>query len=304
MNQIRGGLWPALFTPVTEEGNVNEKELEKLIELIIAQQLDGIYLLGSTGQGFLYNEKERMHITALSLEIIRKRIPVMVHVGALDTWESVRLAKHAALSGADGISSVGPIYYAASPEMGLAHYKKIASATELPFFPYQIGNAPMTDEMIRQLLDMPTVKGLKLTTGSMLDISAIRIKSNDKWILFSGADELMCQAAVCGTAGAIGSTYNLFGPVCKYVRAAFLNGDVRLGIDFMLSFQELILEILPCIWTFFQRAMQLKYGIDIGRPKLPLLAPELNWSDEYLMERIKRIENFHHHTNSYHGTAK
>lgn len=286
------GLWPALLTPVTSEGKVNEKELEKIIELIVAQQLDGIYLLGSTGQGFLYAEEERKNIAKLSLEITNKRLPVIVHVGALSTDESVRLAQHAAAHGADGISSVGPIYYATSPAMGLQHYKRIANATTLPFFPYQIGNAPMTDDMIKQLLEIPNVKGLKLTTGNLLEISAINIKSKGAWKLFSGADELMCQAAVCGTVGAIGSTYNLFGPVCQYVRREFLNGNVKLGMDFMLEFQELILEILPCIWTFFQRGMHLRYGIDIGTAKAPLLSPELSWSDEELMRRIQRIENF------------
>lgn len=286
------GLWPALFTPVTSQGKLNEKELEKMIELIVGQQLDGIYLLGSTGQGFLYSEEERKYIAKLSLEIVNKRIPVIVQVGAMCTDESVRLAIHAAEHGADGISSVGPIYYAPSPAMGIEHYRKISSATNLPFFPYQIGNAPMTDDMIKQLLEMPNVKGLKLTTGSMLEISAINIKSKGVWKLFSGADELMCHAAVCGTIGAIGSTYNLFGPVCQYVRKEFLKGNVQLGIDFMIEFQDLILEILPCIWTFFHRGMQLRYGIDIGTPKAPLLAPELSWSDEELMRRITKIESF------------
>jgi N-acetylneuraminate lyase len=286
------GLWPALLTPVTSEGKVNEKELEKIIELIVAQQLDGIYLLGSTGQGFLYPEEERKHIAKLSLEITNRRLPVIVQVGALSTDESVRLAQHAAAHGADGISSVGPIYYATSPAMGLEHYKKIANATNLPFFPYQIGNSPMTDDMIKQLLEIPNVKGLKLTTGNLLEISAINIKSKGVWKLFSGADELMCHAAVCGTVGAIGSTYNLFGPVCQYVRREFLNGNVKLGMDFMIEFQELILEILPCIWTFFERGMQLRYGIDIGTAKAPLLSPELSWSDEELMRRITRIESF------------
>jgi N-acetylneuraminate lyase len=228
----------------------------------------------------------------LSLEIVKKRLPVIVHVGALSTDESVRLANHAEAHGADGISSVGPIYYAASPEMGLEHYRKISSATSLPFFPYQIGNTPMTDDMINKLMVMPNVKGLKLTTLNLLEISAINIKSNKQWILFSGADELVCHAAVCGISGAIGSTYNLFGPVCQYVRKEFLKGNVQLGIDFMYEFQQLILEILPCIWTFFHRGMKLRHGIDIGKAKAPLLTPDLNWSDEELMRRITQIERF------------
>ena len=126
----------------------------------------------------------------------------------------------------------------------------------------------------------------------MLDISNVYIKGDKNWKLFSGADELMCQAALCGTVGAIGSTYNLVGSTCKYVREEFVKGNVQLGTDFMLYFQEVILEILPTIWTFYRRAMQLRYGIDIGNVKQPLLAPPLNMTDDEIMYRVNKIESF------------
>lgn len=290
--QMFKGLWPAMFTPVNAEGELNIQELEKLIELLIDQQVDGLYILGSTGQGFLFSEEERKQIAAISLEMINKRVPVMVQVGSLTTEESIRLAKHAAQHGADGISSVGPIYYAASAAMGIEHYRQIANATELPFFPYQIGNAVMNDEVIKKLMEIPNIAGLKLTTGNMLEISNVHMKGATDWKLFSGADELMCHAALCGTAGAIGTSYNLIGGTCKYVREEFLNGNVKLGIEFMLNLQELILEILPQIWTFFHRAMLLKHGIDIGKVKAPLLAPELPWSDAEVLAVVEKLEAF------------
>jgi len=224
--------------------------------------------------------------------MVNHRVPVMVQVGALNTEESVRLAKHATDQGADGISSVGPIYYAASVAMGIAHYKKIAGATNLPFFPYQIGNAVMNDDVINQLAEIPNIAGLKLTTGSMLEISNIHLKGKKDWRLFSGADELMCHAALCGTVGAIGTSYNLVGATCKYVREEFLKGNVALGINFMFTIQELIGEILPVIWSFFHRAMIVRHGIDIGKPKAPLLGPDLKWSDEEILAMVEKLESF------------
>ena len=286
------GLWPALFTPVKENGDVNIPELEKLIELLVSQEVDGLYILGSTGQGFLFSEKERKEIAELCFKFNNNRLPIITQVGALSTEESVRLAQHAENQGAIGISSVGPIYYGASLDMAVAHYTRIASATALPFFPYQIGNAVTNDAFIERIKDIPTVAGLKLTTLNMLDISNVYIKGDKNWKLFSGADELMCQAALCGTVGAIGSTYNLVGSTCKYVREEFVKGNVQLGTDFMLYFQEVILEILPTIWTFYRRAMQLRYGIDIGNVKQPLLAPPLNMTDDEIMYRVNKIESF------------
>jgi len=291
-NEKFRGLWPAIFTPTAGDGNLNVRELEKLLDLLISQNVDGIYLLGSTGQGFLFSESQRKEIAASTVEIVNGRLPVIVQVGALNTNESVRLAKHAAEQGADGISSVGPIYYAASPKMGIEHLSKIARATELPFFPYQIGQSVMNQEMIDQLKKLPNMAGMKLTTSNLVDISNIHNKAGSSWKLFSGADDLLCHAALCGTVGAIGTTYNLLGPVCKHVREAFLNGDTALGTSFMLAMQKFIDAILQddADWSFFRRAMQLKYSIDIGDPLAPLLPVKLPWTDNEIMNMVDQLE--------------
>ncbi|MBX3239167.1 MAG: dihydrodipicolinate synthase family protein [Chitinophagaceae bacterium] len=290
--EVFQGVWPAMFTPVFDNGDLNVKELEKLIELLIEQDVDGLYLLGSTGQGFLFNEKQRREITEITLKINNNRLPVMVQVGALNTDESVRLAKHAEQCGVQAISAVGPIYYAASPAMALEHYRKIASSVEIPFFPYQIGNAVMNKEMIQQLKKISNMGGMKLTTHNLIEISNIHNDVGPDWKLFSGADELLCHAALCGTAGAIGSTYNLIGYACKDIRQKFLDGQVATGIAFMLRLQKLIEQVLPSIWTFFNRAMLLKHGINIGKPKPPLLFPDLAWSDEEILRVIEELESF------------
>jgi N-acetylneuraminate lyase len=193
----------------------------------------------------------------------------------MTTQESVRLAKHAASFKVDGISSVAPVYYGStdgSSGMALKHYETIASATDLPFFPYQLGSTSFSDGLsgfINKLLKMPNMTGMKLTTNNLLEISTISYSTKGKLVLFSGADELMCHAALCGTTGAIGSYYNVFGPECQYVRQSFLNGNVGLATDFMLVFQEMIAETLPNIWTFFRQSIQMRYGVDIG----PSVAP-------------------------------
>lgn len=290
-NQIFKGVWPALFTPVHASGQLNEKELEKLVELLIGQGMDGIYLLGSTGQGLLFSEEERKAIAAATLEIVAGRVPVMVQVGALNTEESIRLAKHAAGIGADGISSVGPIYFGSGTAMAFQHYRRIAEATDLPFFPYQIG-AAADMQLIDLLLDIPQVQGMKLTTGKLLEISSIKNRSGNRLRLFSGADELMCQSAICGTIGAIGTFYNMFGPTCKHIRASFLEGEVKQAEAFMLSFQAFIEKVLPFVWTFLDRGMFLKYGIRIGAPKPPLLAPATTMTDQEIIDLMNEVEKF------------
>ena len=67
---------------------------------------------------------------------------------------------------------------------------------------------------------------------------------------------------------------------------------MQLGIDFMFVLQDTILKIIPVIWPWFQRAMQLRHGIDIGTAKAPLMSPPLPWTDEEILAMVTKLESF------------
>lgn len=288
------GLWPAMLTPVKDNGEPAMDQLEKLVDLLISQGMDGLYILGSTGQGVLFTEAQRKRIAEVVTEITNKRTHVIVQVGSLTTDESVRLAIHAEQCGADGVSSVGPIYYAPNANMALEHYRAIATATQLPFFPYQLGDHSIPGEtmaFVNRLLEIPHVEGMKLTTNQLLDISAIHNLTGERLKLFSGSDELFCHASLCGTVGAIGSFYNLWGIPCKHVLNEFKSGNYLLAKEFMLTFQNVIRQVLPNIWTFLRSAMRLKYGIDIGPTKAPLGNTHAAWKDDEVLAICEKVES-------------
>lgn len=289
------GLWPAMFTPVDDKGEPAYEEMEKLVELLIDQDMDGLYILGSTGQGVLFNEQQRKDVAGAVMKFVAGRKPVMVQVGALTTDESVRLAKHAEKAGVVGISSVGPIYYAGTQDSALKHYQTIAAATALPFFPYQLGDNSIPGNavtFVQKLLEIRNVAGMKLTTNQLLEISAIYNYAGDRLKLFSGSDELFCHALLCGTVGAIGSTYNLWGTHCKRSMTAFIDGNFHQTKEFMLTYQEIIQKILPNIWPFLRSAMKIKYQIDIGPTKAPLANTQKEWAQrdvEHILDKIEQV---------------
>lgn len=288
------GLWPAMFTPVSANGEPNFDQLSRLAELLISQNLDGLYILGSTGQGVLFTEQQRKKITEAVSEVTAGRVPVIVQVGSLTTDESVRLAKHAQTCNVQGISSVGPIYFGGGPEMALEHYTKIATATDLPFFPYQLGDNSISGDVttfLNKLMEIPNVTGMKLTTNQLLEISRIHNYAGNRLKLFSGSDELLCHASLCGTVGAIGTFYNLWGVQCKQVLTAFKKGDYKIAKKFMLEFQDVVQLVIANIWPFLRKAMQLKYNIDIGRTKAPLGNTQTEWDDQKVIEIMTRVES-------------
>jgi len=283
-----------MFTPVDRDEKPALGELEKLTAHLVQQGVDGLYLLGSTGLGVLFSEKERKEIAEVVVNTADKQLPVMVQVGSTTTAASVRLAEHAAKAGVDGISSIGPVHFGLTQEGVLAHYHRIAGVTDLPFYPYQLGSNSIPGnktDFIQKILEIPTVQGMKLTTTNLMDISTVYNYAGDRLRLFSGADELFCHASLCGCVGAIGTMYNFWGKECMHVGKAFSQGNYQLAKKFMLAMQKAIEELLPNAWTFFRQAMLLKYQIDIGQAIHPVGNTNKRWEDAEVMQILELVES-------------
>ena len=293
---VEGRVWPAMLTPLDDAGEPRLDEVARLVTLFAEQQLGGLFVLGSTGQGVLLNPDERREVAARAVEVAAGSIPIMVHVGAVATDEAVELARHAAQIGADAVSSVPPIYYPVSARTTFEHYRRIGSATDLPFFPYHATflRQSVTDarHYAERLLEVPHLEGMKYTDHDLYSMGLLHTYSGGRLKIFSGPDELLCHAAVSGAVGAIGTFYNQFGPACQRARQRFVAGDFAAGQRFMLAFGQMIDRVLAAdnMWSFHLQAMQKKYGIDVGRPRAPLGAAETLWDESELEELIALVD--------------
>jgi N-acetylneuraminate lyase len=114
--------------------------------------IGGLYLTGSTGEGFMMTEAERMALVEAVLAETRGEIPVIVHVGAISTRASERLARHAASAGADAISSVPPIYWKFTAASVAGYYGDLVQAAGLPMIVYNIALAGLVRfDMVKRL---------------------------------------------------------------------------------------------------------------------------------------------------------
>lgn len=292
-----GGLWPALFTPIDADGCPALDVIDRLVDLFVQQGLDGLYIVGSTGQWPLFSRAERCAIAERVMRASAGRIAVMVHVGAASTEDAVFLARHAASLGADAISTVAPIYYPHSADVVFEYYRQVGLATELPLYVYhlsivnQLRLAP--GDYVRRLLDLPHIAGMKITDVDLNLFGLLRSHSAGQLRLFSGADEVLCHAVLSGAIGAIGTFYNLWGPACQRARQAMEQGQVGPCRDFMLALQSAISRVIQSgsIWSFLRMAMQRKYQIDIGQPRAPLGSKDRPWSEADVDEIVASVDH-------------
>jgi N-acetylneuraminate lyase len=273
-NSFRGA-WPALITPASAAGGVNLTALRELIDYMLAKKVDGLYLLGGTGEGLLISAADRRAVVEAAMDQVRGRVPVIVHVGSISTPEAAALACHSQEHGADGVSSVLPVYLGGL-DATYRHYGAIAAAAPgLPFFPYLFGGQIDATALMKELLcRIPNVGGAKYTGPNMYEIAQIidlggDLPADRGWTIFSGMDEQCIFAAMMNAPGNIGSTLNVMpGPYLK-MRECYEAGDAAKGLALQKQANRLTAVMIDHGVGAALRVSMKALGIDCGPLRLP-----------------------------------
>lgn len=213
---IRGILIPVI-TPFDEKELVDEAMLRKLADFYLKVPVQGLFVLGSSGQGPVMSLAERKRAAEIAIDETRKRLPVVIHVGTADTESTVELARHAAEKGADAIAVVPPFYYSDHTEYEiLAHYKAVAGQVPLPIFIYEnpkyTGISISPDFARKMKEEIPAIRGIKVAygMGSMLDY--VRLFPPDVSVFTGNAD--LFGLVPFGLAGMINPPTSFIPELC------------------------------------------------------------------------------------------
>ena len=270
MKDLRG-IYPALPTPMAADGAINYACLRDLVDVEIAQGIDGLYVGGSTAESFLLTEEERIKIAETVLNHAAGRVRVIVHTGAGGTDAAVRLSRHAKANGADAISSVPPIYFKYTTDEVIAYYLDLIELSDMPLVVYNIPaftGINMTQGATRELFKHPRVVALKHTNTNMYELERI-LAHNPSLIALNGYDEAFLSGLSMGASGMIGSTVNFMAGKFIALRDAFNSGRNGEALKLQCEVNEIIETMVEVgVFNAVKYAMTLR-GIDCGSCRGP-----------------------------------
>ncbi|MBQ6329133.1 MAG: dihydrodipicolinate synthase family protein [Kiritimatiellae bacterium] len=263
------GAYCAMYTPFKKDGSLNEEMIEKVVDYGISHGLRGFYLTGSTGEGFLLSSDERKRVYARAAKASGGRAKLIAHVGCLSTDDAVELAKGAAKAGVDWVSSVAPVYFGQNFDAAFDHYKKISSATDLPFMIYSLG-ADIVPDRDAKFFDLKNVKGMKYTNYKYWTVQGLKNRLSKEVIFFAGADEQVLPALATGVfSGCIGSSQNVipahFAEICRLAAENDFAAAAKLQ-DEVVKFVELLIAKPNGSW---HKSMMKYIGLDCGEGRAP-----------------------------------
>ena len=272
------GLIDAPFTPFYENGEVNLEPIEQYAKMLAKNGLKGVFINGSSGEGYMLTEDERMRLAERWVEVAPEGFKVIVHVGSTCVKSSERLAAHAQKIGALGIGAMATPF----PKIGrieelVKYCEEIAAAApELPFYYYHI---PAFNGAYLSMLDflkavdgrIPNFAGIKYTYESLYEYNQCRLYANGKFDMLHGQDETILPClAMGGAQGGIGGTTNYNGRCLVGILDAWKSGDLEKARELQNYAQEVINVICHFRGNIVggKRIMKL-IGLDLGKNRTP-----------------------------------
>lgn len=229
------GAITALITPFDNGGTIDEKIFCNFIEWQIAQGINGISPVGTTGESATLSHEEHKRVIELCVEQVAKRVPVVAGAGSNSTSEAVELAQHAEKAGADAVLVVTP-YYNKPNQAGLyTHFSSIAKAISIPIIIYNIPGRSIIDMTVETMRDLyqnfKNIIGVKDATSKIERVSEQREKCGKDFIQLSGDDSTALGFNAHGGVGCISVSSNVAPKLCAEIHAACLRGDYKTALE-------------------------------------------------------------------------
>ena len=300
------GLIDAPFTPFYENGEVNYGPIGKYASMLKKNGLKGVFINGSSGEGYMLTEDERMKLAEAWMAAAPEGFKVIVHVGSCCVKSSKMLAEHAEKIGAWGIGAMAPPF----PKIGrieelVKYIEEIAvGAPRLPFYYYHIpafngAYLPMVELLEAVDGRVPNFAGIKYTYESIYEYNQCRLYKNGKYDMLHGQDEtILPSLAMGGARGGIGGTTNYNGRELVGIIEAWQAGDIETAREKQHFAQDVINVICHYRGNIVagKRIMKL-IGLDLGKNRTPFR--NMTQDEEDAMKRELEAIHFFERCNKF-----
>jgi 4-hydroxy-tetrahydrodipicolinate synthase len=290
--QLQGAITAAI-TPFQDDGSIDLKSFENFIQWQLAEGINGLVALGSTGESMTLIAEEKRDITAVAATCLKGHIPLIIGVGSNSTKETILQAQAAQDNGADILMVVCPFYNKPTQDGLYQHFISIAGAVDIPIILYNVPGrtaVDINDATVAKLAEHPRIIGLKDATGDLvrpLNLRHALGPKRDNFTMLSGEDATCVAFNANGGKGCISVTSNIFPAFCAKIQALSLEGrtpEALVELEKVYEFmQTMFIDTNPIPVKY---AAYLAGKIATPKMRLPLL--EL---DEMKKQIVLRVFN-------------
>ncbi|MFF1551543.1 dihydrodipicolinate synthase family protein [Rhodococcus erythropolis] len=208
------GIVPPIVTPLTLEGEVDTTSLERLLSLQIEAGVDGLFVLGSSGEVGYLTDAQRAQVVQTAIGHVGGQVPVLVGVNDMTTNRVIAVAEQAREAGADAIVATAPFYAITDAAETATHFRSIHAAVDLPLFAYDVPvrvHSKLNPAMLVELGREGVIAGVKDSSGDDVSFRMLLRQSAEleNFAVFTGHEVVVDGCLLMGASGAVPGLANV-----------------------------------------------------------------------------------------------
>jgi len=205
------GVVPPLVTPLTPEYDVDTASLARLIEHQLTGGVDGVFVLGTSGEGTFLTDEQRQVVLETTVSEVSGQVPVLA--GVIDA-STARAGAHLAAAlkaGVDGVVATAPFYAATHPAEIERHFTRLATvAGDTPLYAYDIPprvGAKLPASLMISLGERGVIAGVKDSSGQEMSLRRLVLDRRDAGLsgfaIMTGSEVTVDSSLAFGVDGVV-----------------------------------------------------------------------------------------------------
>ena len=274
------GVYPAVPTQFNEDFSLDIKGTQKHVEALLSEGIHGLVMLGTIGENCSLSLDEKIQVLKATDEVNKGSVPLLNGIAEYTTAGACETAFAAAKPGVDGFMVMPAMVYNSDRRETVNHFKTVASATDLPIMCYNnppVYKVDITPEMFEDLADVENIVCIKEAAGDTRRITDLFNKFKDRYIIFSGLDDVALESILLGCTGWISGLVDAFPRENGLMWDAATSGNWDKALEIYRWYMPMLhFDSHPKLVQYVKLASaEMGYGTEIVRPpRLPLIGEQ------------------------------
>ena len=274
------GVYPAVPTQFNEDFSLDIKETQKHVEALLSEGIHGLVMLGTIGENCSLSLDEKIQVLKATNEVNKGSVPLINGIAEFTTAGACETAVAAANAGVDGFMVMPAMVYNSDRRETVNHFKTVASATDLPIMCYNnppVYKVDITPEMFEDLAEVENIVCIKEAAGDTRRITDLFNKFKDRYIIFSGLDDVALESILLGCTGWISGLVDAFPRENGLMWDAATSGNWDKALEIYRWYMPMLhFDSHPKLVQYIKLASaEMGYGTETVRaPRLPLIGEQ------------------------------
>ena len=270
------GVFPAIPTQFKDDFSLDIPATQKHVAALLEEGIHGLIMLGTIGENCSLSLDEKIEVLKATKEVCKDSVPLLNGIAEFTTANACQTAKAAAGAGVDGFMLMPAMVYNSDRRETVNHFRTVAAATDLPIMCYNnppVYRVDITPEMFEDLADVETIVCIKEAAGDTRRITDLFNKLGERYIIFSGLDDVALESIMLGCSGWISGLVDAFPRENRMMWDAAIAGDWQRGLEIYRWYMPMLhFDSHPKLVQYIKLACsEMGYGTETVRaPRLPL----------------------------------